>query len=33
MDNPIRHEGEYSVVVKLDEGINATVKVAVIKEQ
>ena len=32
LDAPIRQEGEYTVSIKLDEGINASVKVVVVKE-
>ncbi|HQO41227.1 MAG TPA: 50S ribosomal protein L9 [Spirochaetota bacterium] len=32
LDAPIRQEGEYTVSIKLDEGINASVKVIVVKE-
>lgn len=32
LDAPIRQEGEYTVSIKLDEGINASVKVLVVKE-
>lgn len=32
LDAPIKQEGEYSVNIKLDEGINASVKVIVVKE-
>lgn len=32
LENPIKHEGEYTVNIKLDEGINAAVKVIVVKE-
>lgn len=32
MDSPIKHEGEFEVSVKLDEGLNTTVKIIVVKE-
>ncbi len=32
LDAPIRQEGEYTVNIRLDEGINVSVKVIVIKE-
>lgn len=32
LDAPIRQEGEYTVSIKLDEGITASVKVVVVKE-
>jgi len=32
LESPIKHEGEYTVNIKLDEGLSATVKVNVVKE-
>ncbi|HPS59571.1 MAG TPA: 50S ribosomal protein L9 [Spirochaetota bacterium] len=32
LDAPIRQEGEYTISIKLDEGISASVKVFVVKE-
>ncbi|MCL2155471.1 MAG: 50S ribosomal protein L9, partial [Leptospirales bacterium] len=32
LDAPIKHEGEYKVSIKLEEGLIAAVKVIVVKE-
>jgi len=32
LDAPIRQEGDYEVAIKLDEGLNTTVKVSIVKE-
>lgn len=32
LDGPIKQEGEFEVVIKLEEGLNATIKVSVVKE-
>lgn len=32
LDAPIKQEGEFEVVIKLEEGLNATIKVSVVKE-
>ncbi len=32
LESPIKMEGEYDVVIKLDEGLNTTVKISIVKE-
>jgi len=32
LESPIKHEGEFTVSIKLEEGLSATIKVSVVKE-
>ncbi len=32
LENPIRQEGEFEITIKLEEGLNAVIKVTVVKE-